>query len=514
MIYFKQLLVPGNTYSNMPKPTWLVAAFVLAAAVMSTVLMPGDTRAQDDTLVSGEFVVVPNLLNVGQTAEAVGFQLQPNDLVARIEFSDHFRPEGYSCQAPHAGVSQNSEDGWVGIILNACSAGEAILRLVVVDTGYVIGEQTATITEQAVNVRDVLVGFYNATDGPNWGNDANWLSDKPLGEWYGVTTDEEDMVIGLELSQNNLSRNIPPELGNLSSLGSLDLSGNQLDGNIPPELGNLSSLQELWLFDNQLSGEIPPKLGGLSSLVRLWLFDNQLSGEMPTQLGNLSSLGSLDLSRNQLSGEIPSELGNLFNLSGLGLRGNQLSGEIPSELGSLSNLEWLTISDNEFTGCIPAGFRDVELNDLARVELPHCDVLLNGLTLGPGLLLPQFDPYRTEYSASVGLSPVTVTVTPTNDHNAMFQFFDNNNVELSDADNSLEGFQVEFGGGVPAVTILVVSQDTLASRTYVVTDLGNRYDANGDRVIRRDEVISAIKDYFSGLITREEVIVIVKLYFS
>ena len=116
--------------------------------------------------------------------------------------------------------------------------------------------------------------------------------------------------------------------------------------------------------------------------------------------------------------------------------------------------------------------------------------------------MPQFDPYRTDYSAPVGLSPVTVTVNPSNDHNATFQFLDENGVEVADADTVLEGFQVEFGAGTPAIKIRVVSQDNQAIYTYTVTDLGNRYDANDDRVIQRDEVISAIKDYFNNLITR------------
>ena len=153
-------------------------------------------------------------------------------------------------------------------------------------------------------------------------------------------------------------------------------------------------------------------------------------------------------------------------------------------------------------------------NDLDDLGLPFCDVLLSGLTVSPGSLVPQFDPYRTDYSASVGLSPVTVTVAATNDHDATFQFFDENDQILADADNTLEGFQVEFGAGIPAVKIRVVSQDNQATHTYTVTDLGNRYDANDDRVIQRNEVISAIKDYFGDIITREETIEVIKLYFS
>ena len=34
--------------------------------------------------------------------------------------------------------------------------------------------------------REALVALYNATDGENWGDSENWLSDAPLGEWWGV----------------------------------------------------------------------------------------------------------------------------------------------------------------------------------------------------------------------------------------------------------------------------------------------------------------------------------------
>ena len=199
---------------------------------------------------------------------------------------------------------------------------------------------------------------------------------------------------------------------------------------------------------------------------------------------------------------------------GLSLQRGGLTGEIPKELGNLANLLGLFLSENQLTGCIPYGLRHVVDNDFYELGLPFCDVLLSGLTVSPGSLVPQFDPGRTGYSASVGLSPVTVTVIPTNDHDATFLFFDENDIEVADADNTLEGFQVEFGAGIPAIKIRVVSQDNQATHTYTITDLGNKYDANDDRVIRRDEVISAIKDYFNDLITREEAIEVIKLYFS
>ena len=38
--------------------------------------------------------------------------------------------------------------------------------------------------------REALAALYNATDGENWYASDNWLSDAPLGEWEGVTTND------------------------------------------------------------------------------------------------------------------------------------------------------------------------------------------------------------------------------------------------------------------------------------------------------------------------------------
>ena len=202
--------------------------------------------------------------------------------------------------------------------------------------------------------RAVLVALYNATDGPNWTNNTNWLSDKPLREWHGVNTDANGRVTHLDLIRNNLNGPIPSELGNLSHLTELYFWNNGLSGTIPPELGSLSKLTRLGLAVNKLSGTIPPELGNLNNLTWLRLFQNQLSGEIPSELADLTNLRTLRLSQNQLSGEIPSELGNLANLSWLALNNNQLSGSIPLELGNLANLDYLALSNNRFSVTIPA----------------------------------------------------------------------------------------------------------------------------------------------------------------
>ena len=172
--------------------------------------------------------------------------------------------------------------------------------------------------------RAALAALYNATNGSSWQDDTNWLSNGPLGEWHGVSTDADGRV------------------------AELDLDGKQLSGPIPSELGNLDNLEFLSLRDNQLSGPIPSELGNLANLEFLSLRDNQLSGSIPSELGNLDNLGLLSLGSNQLSGPIPSELGNLDNLQQLELR------------------------DNQFSGCVPVKLFDMTSNDVASLGLPSC----------------------------------------------------------------------------------------------------------------------------------------------
>ena len=66
--------------------------------------------------------------------------------------------------------------------------------------------------------RAVLAAFYNAVDGDNWRDNTNWLSETLLDGWHGVQAGGDGRVTRLDLSHNNLSGELPLELGSLANL--------------------------------------------------------------------------------------------------------------------------------------------------------------------------------------------------------------------------------------------------------------------------------------------------------
>ena len=265
-----------------------------------------------------------------------------------------------------------------------------------------VGEGSATVTAAAGDVRGTseitvanpdrgaLVALYEATDGPNWVNNDGWLTDAPLGEWFGVWANGQGRVVSVDLNRNGLKGTIPPALGSLADLEQLLLGRNDLSGPIPPELGSLAKLLLLDLGSNDLSGPIPPELGNLEGVQSLRLWSNHLSGPIPREFGDLAELRWLNLARNRLTGTVPSELGRLSNLRRLELARNELMQSIPPELANLANLEHLGLGDNKFSGPIPPELGsllnltglNLSRNDLSGSIPPELGSLANLRSLG------------------------------------------------------------------------------------------------------------------------------------
>ena len=244
------------------------------------------------------------------------------------------------------------------------------ILLVIVPAPVQAQDDAATPTDRAS-----LAALYHATNGANWQDNTNWMTDAPLDEWHGVTTDQDGRVVALDLGNNLLQGELPAKLDSLSSLQRLTLHNNLLAGTIPPQLGSLQNLQLLNLDRNLLAGTVPPQLGNLQNLQSLQISDNLLTGKLPSELISLPNLQHLSLDNNLLTGELPSQLANLPNLQRLSLADNLLTGQIPPGLDNLESLQALYLSRNLLTGCLPAAWRisiGNDNNDLNQLDLPFC----------------------------------------------------------------------------------------------------------------------------------------------
>ncbi len=270
-------------------------------------------------------------------------------------------------------------------------------------------EQQTNHDYQLTIEREALIAIYNALDGDHWTNKDNWCSDKPLSEWYGITTNTAGNVYSIDLYDNNLSGQIPKEIGKLSYLTFLRFRNDEIkgyipielfqlsklvdltlcglyfdDGTIPMEINNLASLQDLQI--SSLNGEIifPSSLEGLKNLRNLflgyhineiqqpsikslsflkdlknldWLDINYLKVSIPECIGELNNLSRLCISNCIIeNNSIPTTIGNLQNLKVLDLSFNSLSCELPKEIGNLSQLDYLNLYQTPFAGTIPREF--------------------------------------------------------------------------------------------------------------------------------------------------------------
>ena len=153
---------------------------------------------------------------------------------------------------------------------------------------------------------------------------------------------------------------------------------------------------------------------------------------------------------------------------------------------------------------------------VTRAAPPSTDATLSALTLSD-IDFGIFDSTTISYSAQVANSVSQTTVTPTAKHSGASYVIELGGVTDPDG-------VIPLRVGSNAITVSVTAEDGTTTRTYTVTviregspaseSMIDRYDANNNDVIDRDEVLAAVVDYFNGAITRDEVLEVVKLFFS
>ncbi|XP_054790314.1 receptor-like protein 9b [Prosopis cineraria] len=110
----------------------------------------------------------------------------------------------------------------------------------------------------------------------------------------------------------------------------------------------LNFMSGLDLSGNQLTGEIPSQIGYLSTIHTLNLSKNDLKGPIPVSFSNLKQIESLDLSHNKSTGHIPAQLTQLYFLSIFSVAHNNLSGRIPDMKNQFSTFEPNSYEGNPF----------------------------------------------------------------------------------------------------------------------------------------------------------------------
>lgn len=163
-------------------------------------------------------------------------------------------------------------------------------------------------------------------------------------------------LLGLTLSDNAFTGEIPSSMTGLSSLQLLGLDHNNLTGNLDV-LQNITHLTHVYLDNNNWDHEIDDDFFvGHENITHLDISNCSIRGFVPGHFFDFPNLEILDLSRNLLGGELPApaiaNTTNTTKLQYLSLHSNNITGEIPLGMSKLKSLKHLDLSVNKMFGYI------------------------------------------------------------------------------------------------------------------------------------------------------------------
>lgn len=153
-------------------------------------------------------------------------------------------------------------------------------------------------------MREYLVKLYHDTDGNNWYNNTNWLSDLPIDEWYGVYNGS-DNIYYIVLNENKLKGRV--NLQGCSSLSSIKCYGNELKS---LNVANCENLTKIDCDDNELTSI---NVSNCVNLRTLYCSKNRLTD---INISSCKKLESLHCSENSILKQVPVDFKRLKDFYG------------------------------------------------------------------------------------------------------------------------------------------------------------------------------------------------------
>jgi hypothetical protein len=138
-------------------------------------------------------------------------------------------------------------------------------------------------------------------------------------------------------------KNLPEEIGNLSSLNKLNLRHSDITS-LPTYIGKLQNLKEIDLSRTGKLKNLPEEIGNLSNLNKFELCFSKIRS-LPTSIGKLQNLKEIDLSGTSQLENLPEEFGNLSSLNKLNLRSSKIR-SLPTSMYRLHNLRAVCPPEN------------------------------------------------------------------------------------------------------------------------------------------------------------------------
>ncbi|KAK7302227.1 hypothetical protein RJT34_13111 [Clitoria ternatea] len=185
-----------------------------------------------------------------------------------------------------------------------------------------------------VNLQTVFLSgnFFNGTV-PNWFNSSSnlqvlGLDNNRLKGPFPTSILSVTPLLVIDMSSNRISGTLQ-DFTDLRNLEQLDLSENRLESSLP---AMPKGLMGLFLSSNSFSGEIPKHYGQLNELQRLDVSLNSLTGTAPAELFSLPKIYYLNLSSNLLSGPLQNHLKCSSQLRSIDISHNRLAGDLPASL--------------------------------------------------------------------------------------------------------------------------------------------------------------------------------------